>query len=80
MKVYVITQAERQDPQHMRNIRREGVFSIINRGPLWYETLSPDQLAELRAWYAAWLNYPATGDLPPTPACLENEVNFSIVE
>ena len=64
----------------MRNIRRLCVFTIINRGALWYETLTEDQVSDLKSWYLAWLEYPSTGVIPPTPVWLEGEVDYEIVD
>ena len=40
----------------LRN-EREGVcFTVINRGKLWYDNLTEQQLQELDEWYHAWLD------------------------
>ena len=41
--------------QYLRNIRAEECFPIINRGQLWYATLSAEQIEELDKWYKEWL-------------------------
>lgn len=46
-------------------------FSIINRGQLWYSTLTEEQLIELNAWYQAWLNATETLVIPDKPIWLE---------
>lgn len=52
-------------------IRRElECFPIINRGLLWYETLTKEQLDELRVWYQAWLDATETLIIPDKPEWL----------
>lgn len=54
-----------------RNVIREQrakiCFPIINRGRLWYDRLTEEQVAELRDWYSAWLDAPDTLIVPKTP-------------
>lgn len=42
--------------QELRNRREIECFPIVNRGKLWYNMLSSEQLIELTDWYDAWLN------------------------
>ena len=49
---------------------REFVFKVINRGKLWYDTLTPEQLEELKVWYAAWLDVTETLKKPKRPSWL----------
>lgn len=42
----------------LRQKRKEECFSIINRGVLWYETLTEEQISELNVWYCEWLTLP----------------------
>ena len=44
--------------QRLRNQREVECFSIINRGALWYNTLTEEQLVELQDWYHDWLTLP----------------------
>lgn len=53
-----------------RQKREVECFSVINRGQLWYDTLSEQQLTELDAWYQAWLNGTQTLTVPEKPAWL----------
>lgn len=53
-----------------RQQREKECFSIINRGQLWYESITLPQLLELRAWYKAWLNVTDTMVVPEKPAWL----------
>lgn len=55
-----------------RERREEECFPIINRGRIWYDRLTEEQLAELRAWYNAWLNVTETLIIPEKPSWLEN--------
>lgn len=54
-----------------RQRREAECFSIINRGQLWYETLTDPRKAELREWYLAWLDGTPTQAVPDRPAWLE---------
>ena len=42
----------------LRFRREQECFSIINRGVLWYNTLTTEQQQELNTWYQAWLDVP----------------------
>ena len=57
--------------QALRQRRQTECFSYVNRGQLWYATLSVKQLAELTLWYKAWLNVTETMSVPERPAWLE---------
>lgn len=60
------------DRQNAIRARREReCYSVINRGQLWYEGISLARLAELRQWYKAWLDAPATLIIPDRPAWLD---------
>ena len=50
--------------QRLRNKREVECFSIINRGALWYNTLTEEQLVELQDWYKAWLDVTETRVIP----------------
>lgn len=56
--------------QELRERRETECFSIINRGQLWYDSLTPQQRTELRDWYNAWLNVTETLVVPEKPAWL----------
>ena len=52
----------------LRRRRERECFSVINRGQLWYSTLTPEQMAELDDWYNSWLNVTKTRTIPtPLP-------------
>lgn len=53
-----------------RQRRETECFSVINRGQLWYEGISIQQLLELRQWYKAWLEVTETMVVPEKPAWL----------
>ena len=55
------------DIEHLRNVRKDVCFQVINRGTLWYEGLSEIQLKELKQWYQEWLNVTNTKIIPRTP-------------
>ena len=57
--------------EEYRHRREKECFSVINRGQLWYESVSLTQLLELRQWYKAWLNVTETMVIPEKPAWLE---------
>ena len=50
-----------------RRRRELECFPIINRGQLWYDTLSEGQLSELKNWYQAWLDGTNTQTIPEKP-------------
>ena len=50
-------------------MRREiECFPFINRGFLWYDTLTEEQKKELKKWYQEWLDAPQTRSIPVMPA------------
>ena len=51
----------------LRRRREVECFSIINRGQLWYNTLTEEQMVELKEWYIAWLNVTDTLIIPNKP-------------
>lgn len=46
--------------QQLRVEREMECFSIINRGQLWYESLTSSQKSELKSWYQKWLDVTET--------------------
>lgn len=48
----------------LRHKREKQCFSVINRGTLWYESLTNNQKQELQDWYNAWLNVTETKVIP----------------
>ena len=51
----------------LREMREKECFPIINRGMLWYNTLTEDQVTELGQWYQAWLDVTDTLVIPVMP-------------
>lgn len=54
----------------LRDQRKYECFPYINRGELWYETLSETQVTELNVWYNAWLDVTETLVIPEKPLWL----------
>lgn len=48
----------------LREQRQIECFPIINRGELWYNSLTSAQITELSEWYNAWLNVTETKVIP----------------
>lgn len=65
--------AEKLRLEELRRRRDEECFSVINRGALWYEKLTPEERAELETWYQGWLDVTETGVAPETPEWLKNK-------
>ena len=53
--------------QSLRTKRELECFTIINRGVLWYNTLTEEQRMELDIWYKAWLDVTETKVIPEKP-------------
>ncbi len=51
----------------LREQRNMECFTVINRGQLWYSTLTEEQLQELTVWYQAWLDVTTTFVIPQKP-------------
>lgn len=56
LKLVPHVQTEEQRKASIRANREEKCFPIINRGKLWYDTLTKQQHSELAVWYRAWLD------------------------
>lgn len=70
---YKAEKAIYEKQQYLNSIRKRReteCFLIINRGTLWYDTLTVEQITELNDWYTAWLNAPATNVIPEKPQWL----------
>ena len=57
--------------EEYRRRREKECFSVINRGQLWYEGITIQQMVELRQWYNAWLKVTETMVIPEKPEWLE---------
>lgn len=54
----------------LRYQREIECFNIVNRGEVWYNTLTQEQKEELNEWYQAWLNVTDTKRIPVKPEWL----------
>ena len=59
----------------MREARVKICFPVINRGKLWYDRLSREQLVELKKWYQAWLDAPDTLIYPVKPVWIDDKLD-----
>lgn len=53
---YTIEELQNIKLSNIRRKREEECFAYINRGMLWYNTLTETQRQELNTWYKAWLD------------------------
>lgn len=67
-EVQVINMINENEKTILREKRERECFPVINRGQLWYETLSDTELSELREWYQAWLDVTDTQEIPSKPS------------
>ena len=56
----------------LRERREAECFSVVNRGWIWYSSLTLAQWRELRTWYLAWLNVTSTKAIPERPAWIDS--------
>ena len=63
--------AVESEKEALRQRRQTECFTFVNRGQLWYATLSVKQLAELTAWYTAWLKVTETKTILERPVWLK---------
>lgn len=54
----------------LRGRREIECFPIVNRGKLWYDTLTDRQLNELDVWYHQWLDVTKIKIIPDKPTWL----------
>ena len=59
-----------EETEQLRVERDAECFSVINRGWLWYDTLTEKQTKELRKWYKDWLDVTETKKKPDRPSWL----------
>ena len=53
-------------------VRREKeCFPVVNRGQLWYDTITDEQKFELNTWYHNWLDVTETEIIPEKPIWLK---------
>lgn len=65
---------------YYRFMRKQNCFSVVNRGPLWYNHLSLSQQTDLNVWYEAWLDAPETHTFPVTPYWLNDKLQKTETE
>lgn len=61
---------EEEDLETLRERRQTECFEYVDRGALWYDTLTAEQLIELGYFYRAWLNVTETKVVPEKPTWL----------
>ncbi len=62
---------DERELEELRGRRTVECFEYVNRGELWYNMLTEEQLAELDEWYKAWLNVTETRVVPDRPEWLK---------
>lgn len=55
----------------LRQRREQECFLVINRGQIWYDTLTEEQKEELKEWYQLWLDVTETKIVPERPIWLK---------
>lgn len=70
-KLYTKNQLEEIELSNIREKREIECFSIINRGQLWYNSLTSAQINELNTWYLEWLDAPSTKKIPTKPTWIK---------
>jgi hypothetical protein len=55
----------------LKQLRNYECFNIINRGKLWYDSLTNEQFEELQKWYKEWLDVTETKIIPNKPDWLK---------
>ena len=61
---------QRRRKPHTVSGGRRSASPVINRGRLWYDALTGEQLSELKTWYRAWLDGTNTQTIPEKPEWL----------
>lgn len=69
--LYLVPLTNEEIIEQLREQREIECFSIINRGQLWYNTLTTEQVNELNNWYRAWLDVTETKIVPTKPSWLK---------
>lgn len=70
-ELFMGKEKEKQSLVELRVRREHECFSIINRGKLWYDNLTEEQLLELQIWYDKWLNVTQTKLIPEKPSWIK---------
>lgn len=66
-----IKQRQTDEKNKLRSRRTAECFSIVNRGQLWYNRLTEEQITELNVWYQSWLDVTDTMVVPNKPEWLK---------
>lgn len=66
-KVVILIPIDTIKKNEIRKRRDTECFSIVDRGELWYNSLTEEQSSGLKQWYQNWLNAPETGEIPDKP-------------
>ena len=74
---YTAEEIEQNIKEAIRQRREKECFPIINRGQAWYSLLTFEQREELDKWYIAWLNATETGEIPETPAFINEKIKIT---
>ncbi len=61
---------QEQELLELRSRRELECFKKVNRGTLWLNTLTAEQISELDDWYHEWLNVTTTLVVPEQPEWL----------
>lgn len=64
---FLLIENKKESLRHQRQLE---CFSVINRGALWYDTLTISQKEELNIWYHQWLDVTETFEVPQEPIWL----------
>ena len=70
----VVLENENEIISSLRSLREVECFPIINRGKLWYDKLTLDQLYELKKWYDEWLNVTETKIIPKRLSWIDDKL------
>lgn len=62
---------EEEMVEDLRSRREKECFPFINRGKLWYDMLTQEQILELNLWYIDWLNVTESKVIPEKPQWLK---------
>ena len=64
--------------EHLRHRREFECFVVINRGELWYNNLTEEQVAEPDKWYKDWLKVTETKITPEKPTWVKYMVVYAL--
>lgn len=70
ISVYILYTIE-EIKENLRKQRDAECFPYINRGQLWYDSLTDKEYSELQHWYADWLDVTETMSVPTKPLWLK---------